>query len=642
MYCPACHVEYPTDWKVCPKDATSLLKSSHIGKYVVDGVLGVGGMGAVYRARNPDTGAAVAVKVMNPEVAVVGEARERFKREAAMVSRLDTAHVCKVFDFGIDTDGTMFLVMELMKGHTLRDEIAPLPETVHLARVQLIMNGALKGLAAAHRDGIVHRDLKPENVFVAETFDGEVPKLLDFGIARVVAPGEENLTRTGTVMGTASYMAAEQVSGAVSQMGPWTDTYAMGAILYEMLAGAPAFDAPSITEMLHRVVTGTIVPLASVRPGLPHGIYTLVERCLSVDPAKRPQNAEAMRVELLAAQLVAPSTPVPPPIKTRLDPPPLAATVGDDGRAAPVASAPIAAVAPAPSGASPQPRPDILATERLQDRVAGSPRRRVLLAILLGVVVVGSAVGVFIAMRKNSDTPPAPTPTAMATATATATATPRPTSNTPSPGVIADAAASAHPQMIAIPAATYSIGQAKITTADGLPITKVTLAAYWIDKSEVTREGLENALGDDVDADTRTKTKTDAPTAAARFVDFASAEAACKAMGKRMPTEAEWEVAALTTPQDPTKARLRRDGSERDLSRPTEDCSAAGLCDMLGGLLEWTSDEWPTQAGSKVVRGASFRTPPGDISVATIHQRQAIDAHSINEDVGFRCAAGPD
>lgn len=259
MYCPACRAEYPADWKACPKDATALLKSARIGKYTIEGLLGVGGMGAVYRARNPDTDAAVAVKVMNPEVAAAQDARARFKREAGVVSRLDTAHVCKVYDFGNDTDGTMFLVMELLKGHTLRDEIVPGPDYMDLSRVHMVMNGALKGLAAAHREGIVHRDLKPENVFVADTFDGEVPKLLDFGIARVASP-DANLTRTGMMMGTASYMAPEQVAGATSQMGPWTDTYAMGAILYEMLSGAPAFGGSTLSEVLHRVMRGELVP----------------------------------------------------------------------------------------------------------------------------------------------------------------------------------------------------------------------------------------------------------------------------------------------------------------------------------------------------------------------------------------------
>jgi len=626
VFCPACHVEYPAGWKVCPTDTTGLLPSSRIAKYAIEGVLGIGGMGAVYRARNPDTNAAVALKVMNPEFAVIDQARERFKREAGAVSKLDTTHVCKVFDFGNADDGTLYLVMEMLKGHTLRDEVAPLPEAMDLARVQMVMNGALKGLAAAHQHGIVHRDLKPENVFVADTFDGEVPKLLDFGIARVASASEGNLTRTGTMMGTASYMAPEQVSGAVSQMGPWTDTYAMGAILYELLVGAPAFDGASITEMLHRVVTGQVVPLATLRPGLPPAIYALVDRCLAVDPKLRPQDAEAMRGELLAAQLVPPATPVPPPRKTRVDASPVAETIGRDASTVATGATPsrpaIAAAVPS-TPAAPAPA----ATTEVVHRPA---KRSPIAAIAIGVVLLGGGVAAIVALKGGGKQPAAQAAT--------------PSGKPPEPArAPADAAAapSAHPDMIQIPAGDYTIGEANPASDDGLPTTKTKLAAYWIDKTEVTRGTLENALGDNIDPDTRAKTKGDSPTTAARFVDQAAAEAACQAMGKRLPTEDEWEVAALTTPQDPTKARLRR-GTDHDLALPDQDCSAAGLCDMLGGVQEWTADAWPNQPKNKVVRGASFLTPPLDVRYATVHARQPIDKTAIDEDLGFRCAASSD
>ena len=627
MFCPACHVEYPADWKVCPKDTTSLLPSSRIGKYAIEGVLGIGGMGAVYRARNPDTNAAVALKVMNAEFAVIGEARERFKREAGVVSRLDTTHVCKVFDFGNAEDGTLFLVMELMKGHTLRDEIAPLPDAMDLARVQMVMNGALKGLAAAHQHGIVHRDLKPENVFVADTFDGEVPKLLDFGIARVASASEGNLTRTGTMMGTASYMAPEQVSGAVSQMGPWTDTYAMGAILYELLVGAPAFDGSSITEMLHRVVTGQVVPLASLRPGLPPAIYALVDRCLAVDPKQRPADAEALRLELLGAQLVPPLAPVPPPRKTRVDASPVAATIGRDqstaltGPSAPPSAAPVASAPVAPK--------PVAATTEV---VARAPAKRSPIPfIVLGVLAIGGGVTAIVVLKGGGK--PAPTQAATPGSAPKPAEAVRPAADAGPP--------SAHPDMVLIPAGEYTIGEATPTSDDSLAVEKVKVAAFWIDKTEVTRGTLENALGTEIDTDTRDKTKADLPTTPARFVDNAAAEAACQAMGKRLPTEEEWEVAALTTPQDATKARLRR-GTPHDLALPGQDCSAAGLCDMLGGVQEWTHDTWPNQPKNRVVRGGSFLTPPLDVRYATVHARQPIEAASINEDVGFRCVANAD
>ena len=402
MYCPTCQADYPADWKSCPKDSTVLLAAAQIGKYAIEGVVGVGGMGAVYRARNPDTGAAVAVKVMNREVAAAPEMRERFKREAGIVARLDTHHVCKVHDFGSDADGTLFLVMELMKGHTLRGEIVPGPDYMDLARVQMVMNGALKGLAAAHAEGVVHRDLKPDNIFVADTFDGEVPKLLDFGIARVASVSD--LTRTGTMMGTASYMAPEQVTGATSQMGPWTDVYAMGAILYEMLAGAPAYGGSTLSEVLHHVLHGDVVALATLRRGLPDAVYALVDRCLSVDAAKRPPDADGMRRELLVAGLVAPTTAVPPPSKTAVDRREAAIAPtqapGEATRLPVVASTPtvpLAANKPsAPVVASPAEPPASFAPA-LPESKKGS---LVWLAVI-GVVLIGGAI-VFLATREGS------------------------------------------------------------------------------------------------------------------------------------------------------------------------------------------------------------------------------------------------
>jgi len=316
VYCPVCQSDYPADWKACPKDATHLLKSAQIGKYRIEGLLGVGGMGTVYRAINPDTKGRVAVKVMHPAVASAESARARFQREAAAVAALRTSHVVTVYDFGSEPDGTLYLVMELLDGHSLRDEIQPPPYAMDLARIQMVLDGALKGLAAAHRAGIVHRDLKPENVYVADTDDGEVPKLLDFGIARV-RTRDANLTRTGSLMGTAAYMAIEQVVSSAGEIGPWSDVYAMGAILYEMLAGASAYTGETVTDVLASVLEGEVVPLASVRPDLPPAVYELVERCMNMVPARRPQDAEAMRAALEQVRLVPHGTQVPPPHHTQ-------------------------------------------------------------------------------------------------------------------------------------------------------------------------------------------------------------------------------------------------------------------------------------------------------------------------------------
>ncbi|MBS1119870.1 MAG: serine/threonine protein kinase [Deltaproteobacteria bacterium] len=388
-------------------------------------------MGAVYRATNPDTGAAVAIKVMNREVASSPDAQERFRREAGVVSRLDTAHVCKVYDFGTAADGTLFLVMELMKGHTLREEITPGPAYMDLARVQMVMSGTLKGLAAAHRAGVIHRDLKPDNVFVHDTFDGEVPKLLDFGIARVASTTDANLTRTGTMMGTASYMAPEQITGAVAKMGPWTDTYAMGAILYEMLAGAPAFGGATVTEVLHRVLQGEVVALRAVRPGLPDPVYALIDTCLHLDSAKRPQDAEAMRRGLLAAGLADVRADVPPPSKTRVD----RATAGSAATVAVNAAVPDAPAIATPPAATPPTATPPAATPPVATPPAATPpaatqaaptRRSALplLAIGAGLAIAGIAVAVTVGGGSAPSAGPVAAPHALDAGLAVAVAPP--------------------------------------------------------------------------------------------------------------------------------------------------------------------------------------------------------------------------
>ena len=333
VFCPKCHADYPDTWKVCPKDATELLKSSRIGKYTIQSPIGVGGMGTVYRALNPDTRGEVAIKVMHPDSADSESARSRFKREAAAVAKLKTSHVVKVYDFGAEPDGTLYLVMELLDGHTLRSEIHPPPDTMDVARVQFVMDGVLKGLAAAHKSGIVHRDLKPENIFLAVTDDGEVPRILDFGIARIETPDGATrsgaITRPGTVMGTAVYMAPEQLQGLVSQVGTWSDIYAIGAILYELLAGTTQVKSGTLAEVLIQVRRKDTLPLVHHRPDLPGALCDIIQRCLDPIAKHRPQHADELRAAL-ATVWGSSSSITPPPSRPRAPSAPTPTTIANE------------------------------------------------------------------------------------------------------------------------------------------------------------------------------------------------------------------------------------------------------------------------------------------------------------------------
>ena len=320
VFCPTCRGDYPETWKVCPKDATELLKSSRIGKYEVTGPLGKGGMGTVYRAINPDTKGEVALKVMHADVAETDSARSRFKREAAAVAKLTTSHVVKVYDFGSD-EGTLYLVMELLDGHSLREEIQPAPDRMQLARAQFVMDGVLKGLSAAHKAGIIHRDLKPENIFLANTDDGEVPRILDFGIARIETPDgvirSGAVTKPGTVMGTGAYMAPEQLQGLNSQIGTWSDVYAIGAMLYEMLAGTTSVRPGGLAEVLLQIRRGEVKPLAQLRNDLPPALCDVVHRALDPDPKQRPQTADELRTALAAVWGGSAFASIPPPSRSK-------------------------------------------------------------------------------------------------------------------------------------------------------------------------------------------------------------------------------------------------------------------------------------------------------------------------------------
>jgi len=617
VYCPVCRSDYPEDWKVCPKDTTTLLRSARIGKYKIEGLLGTGGMGAVYRAANPDTRAKVAIKIMNPSVASAESARARFQREAAAVAALRTAHVVKVFDFGAADDGTLFLVMELLDGHSLRDEIAPGPELMPLARVQMVLDGALKGLAAAHKAGIVHRDLKPENVYVAETDDGEIPKLLDFGIARVRTK-DSDLTLTGSLMGTAGYMAIEQVAPDVGEIGPWSDVYAMGAILYEMLAGAAAVSGDTVTAVLQKVLRHEIEPLAERRPGLPDAVYALVERCMDPDPAKRPQDAEQMRQALDRARLVAPGTPVPPPVTSN------ALGTSQVGLLATAPSKDTVPSKPPPSKPPPSKPPTI-------EQAPNKPLHKGAL-VALGVIAAGGAYLAVRTLNARHASEHHDAGETMRDAPGPSIAPSAPPIDAPGGPDAAIDAPPVPPEMVAIAGGAFTLGD---DHPEGLAKTTVTLPPLWIDRTEVTLDVVRAILGDD-----RTGgVKGDALGTPARMVTWAQADRVCRSQRKRLPTEQEWEAAALTTPQDPAAATLKTGGLKLPIPQQKE-CSAAGLCDMLGSVLEWTATDG-AKPGTKVVRGASFQVSPTAGWQASIHFRTAVPANQGDVEVGFRCVKDP-
>jgi serine/threonine-protein kinase len=257
-------------------------------KYRIDEPIAQGGMGAVYAATHIVSGKRVALKWMLPTLGLMPGATDRFVREARATARIDHPNVVDIYDVGTD-EGSVYLVMELLRGETLHQRLTRAPVTPRTA-IALLMP-ALRGVAAAHAGGVIHRDLKPDNIFLCQSSDGEPRdlKVLDFGISKI-AKGDElrdgALTHSGMVMGTPYYMSPEQVRGA-NQVDERSDVYAFGVILYEMLTSRRPFEAETYNQLIFKIATEDPVPIGSLNAHVEPSLVAVVERAMARDPAAR-------------------------------------------------------------------------------------------------------------------------------------------------------------------------------------------------------------------------------------------------------------------------------------------------------------------------------------------------------------------
>jgi serine/threonine protein kinase len=614
------------------------------GKLRLQRPLGQGGMGVVWAARHETLDTDVAVKLIRPErVAADPALVARFEREAKTTARIAHPHVVRVMDYGTVDGVVPYIVMELLAGFSLAELLAS-GGRLSLATAVVLVQQVGSALESAHGRGIVHRDIKPHNVFILEQSQGQplYVKVLDFGIAKMlgdeqVPGGSHTLTETGAIIGSPPYMSPEQIEGS-KHVDLRSDLWSLGVIVYESLTGQAPFQGGSFVAVGSAVLKGKYRPATELRSGLPPAIDDWFAKALSVDPDARFQSAREM-VEAFSELERSHEDDADPIVETRPSQPSAFATT--------VEAAPIVAVRT-------QSHAPIA-----EKRSRPSLRRRVAVVS----AVAGLAVAAVIAVSALARTGAAGCPAGM--------------------------------QRLA--GATFRMGSPAEgeTPSDETPQREVTLQPFCLDVTEVTVgeysqcascKPLEPTVqGEDLTHNaiafwSRFCNRRDTPDHPVNCVDWERANAYCEAIGKRLPTEAEWEFAARgerasTYPWGeaaPTAERLNACGAEcskmlteqhqkaggtpwprlhgdddsapatAPVGRYPKGATAAGIMDLAGNVWEWTSSVSCSYAdpdcgdSRRVIRGGAWNTVESQDLRSARRNRLTPSARSWS--VGFRCA----
>jgi serine/threonine-protein kinase len=647
------------------------LVGQSLGQYHILDRIARGATSTVYKAYQEKLDRYVAIKVLSPHFVDEEGFLERFHQEARAVARLDHPNILPVYDFDQVGD-TVFIVMKYVTSGTLRDLMHGPMET------RLVMELATQiGLALgyAHRQGVIHRDVKPGNILIA---DDHWALLTDFGLAKIRATGR-HLTASGMGVGTPDYMAPEQAQG--QPVDGRTDLYSLGVMAYEMLTGRLPFDAESGMAVVVKHITEPPRPLRELCPEIPAAVERVILKSLEKNPDDRYPTAEAMIAAL--ARAVGPQPD---------------GVVKVTGAAAVAPSIEIAIASDGPSrwrmftsniaqrGATLRTRAQQgfdRGRAKLRSFTTNRPARRRLIAIIVGIMIL-LLFGLTIvpgALRSASSSSPTPTvqaaPIAMNTLqSSTATARPLPTSTptisltitvTPtSPATITPVAG-----MVAIPAGSFTMGAVSGKyDLDETPPHVVTLNTFYIDTVEVTNAQFArfaSATGYKTEAEKagdsttwRNSSTDDRQRFPVTYVSWNDAVSYCRWVGKRLPTEAEWEKAARGNTKriypwgntfDGKFANTVDLGAGQPVAVATNSkASPYGAYDMVGNVWEWVQDWYGayspnTQANpkgpgadigkGKVIRGGSFKTQD---SQATTTTRGNAGVDNRGDDIGFRCA----
>jgi serine/threonine-protein kinase len=618
-------------------------------RYRIDGLIGLGGMGSVYRVTRVLIGDEVAMKILHTERVADPHAGERFRREAQAAARLKHPNAVSIYDFGITSDGLQYLVMELLEGVSLRQIIkqeGPLPPSVAAE----ITTQVCAALDEAHGRHIVHRDIKPDNIIINSTIAGLRVKVLDFGIAKLRDDVASHLTQTGSVMGTPHYMSPEQCLG--EELDSRADIYSMGIVLYEMLCGRVPFNSPVSTAVVVQHVNQPPQSLRSINTGISPQVEAVVFHALEKRREARPATASGLARELTAAvhptSVQVPGHSAWSPMSEAIQPPIhiTEETVIRRGVRTPSANempatvhlSAVQASGPIPSARSTFPSGTMGVTktnQRLLLMIGAAVFGVVLLAAIVAMVAWSLTRErkpndrVFITNNNQNTTNP-----------------------TPPAG------------MNYVRGGEFTMGN---NTGDALeqPAHTVMVPPFFVDTYEVTREDYLKFIS---------ATRHPAPAGwvnghypsgtgkwPATGVSWDDANAYANWAGKRLPTEAEWEFAARGTDkrrypwgndwkEEAANAATTAHKYVADVGERSEGASPSGAFDMVGNAWEWTaSDLAPYPGGQlparladgtevkrgKVIRGGCFLS--NSDQATTTFRRGWPPSGENYENTGFRC-----
>jgi serine/threonine protein kinase len=623
-------------------------------RYLIESLLGQGGMSAVYKGVDPNLRRPVAIKLIHAHLATDFEFVSRFEEEAAAVAQLRHPNIIQVYDFNHD-GGTYFMVLEFVAGESLYQRLSGL----HSKGQRLPQGEAIRFISIicdavqyAHDRQIIHRDLKPANVMLNPA--GQ-PILMDFGIAKIV--GGVKHTATGAMVGTPSYISPEQVRGQSPDQR--ADIYALGIMLYEMLAGRVPFDADSALSVMLMHINEPVPDIHLLNRNVPDGLVAIVEKALAKDPNDRYQSARQMASALRPYLPPVQRTDTMPPVRVKSTP------VREQQNTLPPTILPTS-FGPTPTGLVERPRRSLW------------PALLILGAVLVFGLLATSALAVAIGSRFLTNR--TPTQAALITQPATQVSlsqTPiiQPTNTSvvqPSatvPVVVEDTGV---PPTVAPTAAVIPVPDGMSLVSSGFfqmgsddkpdqqPIHPVLLDAYYIDTTEVTNVQYRACVQSGActsanSSDLNNPTFDNFPVFG---VNWNQSQAFCQAQDKRLPTEAEWEFAAAGP--DALQFPWGNDFDVNLSAASTDNLQPVGsfpggaspfkVLDMAGNISEWVADSYAadfytnaptrnpanTTGDEHVYRGGGYGNP--DPVLYTTHRRWHRPAGFNDVDIGFRCA----